>query len=474
MAKIRKTHICVIGAGAGGLSVAAGAAQLGIKTMLIERGQMGGDCLNTGCVPSKSLLAAAAKAQSARQAHKFGVQVDKPQTDWAQVQAHVKGVIADIEPHDSQERFEGLGVEVIRDTARFIDPKTIEVGGEKIRAKRFVIATGGRPMVPDIPGLHAVDYVTNETLFELKQCPEHLLIIGGGPVALEMAQAHHRLGAKVTIIEKLDILGKDDVEARQVVIDALFKEGIVFHDFSDITSIEQDGLSVTIHFSKAGLAQSVTGSHVLIAAGRVPNIEDLNLAAAKVDAGPQGVQVDARLRTSNKRIYAVGDVTGGRLFTHIAGYDAGIVIRNALFKLPAKANYDAAPWVTYTDPEVAHVGLREDEARSRHGEIRVLRSDFVDNDRAKCEGRTKGFAKVLVHKSGRILGATIVGPNAGDLIQIWTLVLNKGLKIRDLTGYIAPYPTFGEITKRVAGDYYKDSLFSPRTRRLVKVLSYFG
>lgn len=457
MAKVRKTHLCVIGAGAGGLSVAAGAAQLGVKTMLIERGQMGGDCLNTGCVPSKSLLAAGAQKMS-----------------WNEAQAHVRKTIADIEPHDSQERFEGLGVEVIRDSARFIDRKTIEVGGEKIRAKRFVIATGGRPFIPEIPGLESVDYVTNETLFNLKHRPEHLLIIGGGPVAMEMAQAHKRLGAKVTVVEKLDLLGKDDPDARKVVIEALQNEGVTLYDYADITLVEKEGNGIALHFTRGGHNHSVTGSHLLIAAGRVPNVEDLNLAAANVETTSQGIDVDRRLRTTNKRIYAIGDVTGGYLFTHIAGYDAGIVIRNALFKLPAKASYGAAPWVTYTDPELAHVGLREDEARSRYGEIRVLKSEFADNDRARCEGRTTGFAKVLVHKSGRVLGATIVGPHAGELIQIWILALNKGLKIRDLTGYIAPYPTYGEITKRIAGDYYKDSLFSPRTRGLVKVLSYFG
>ncbi|MGD8325906.1 MAG: FAD-dependent oxidoreductase [Sphingomonadales bacterium] len=457
MAKLRKTHLCVIGAGAGGLSVAAGAAQLGVKTMLIERGQMGGDCLNTGCVPSKSLLAAAAQNMS-----------------WNEAQVHLRKVIADIEPHDSQERFEGLGVEVLRDSAHFIDPKTIEVGGERIRAKRFVIATGGRPFIPDIPGLESVDYVTNETLFNLKHCPKHLLIIGGGPVAMEMAQAHKRLGAKVTVVEKLDLLGKDDPEARKVVVGALQNEGVMLYDYADVTLVEKEGDEIALHFTKDGHNHIVTGSHLLIAAGRVPNIEDLNLSVANVETTPQGIEVDSRLRTTNKRIYAIGDVTGGYLFTHIAGYDAGIVIRNALFKLPAKASYSAAPWVTYTDPELAHVGLREDEARSRHGEIRVLKSEFAENDRARCEGRTTGFAKVLVHQSGRVLGATIVGPHAGELIQIWILALNKGLKIRDLTGYIAPYPTYGEITKRIAGDYYKDSLFSPRTRMLIKVLSYFG
>lgn len=474
MAKIEKADICVIGAGAAGLSVAAGAAQLGAKTVLIERGAMGGDCLNTGCIPSKSLLAAAHHASARCKAAQMGVHHGSTDIRFSEVMAHVRAVIRDIEPHDSVERFEGLGVRVIKGEARFLDNRSIEVGEMRIRARRFVIATGGRAALPDIAGLEDIPHLTNETLFELDVLPRHLLIIGGGPIAIEMGQAFKRLGAKVSIIEQLDILGKDDADAREIVIQSLRDDGVELYDHAQITGVARDESGIMLSFRKDARDHEIKGSHILLAAGRVPNIESLNLQVANIDAGPNGINVDARLRTSNKRVFAVGDVTGGYLFTHIAGYDAGIVIRNALFRLPAKANYKATPWVTYADPELAHVGLREDEARARYGDVRVVTSSFEDNDRARCEIQTNGFVKAVIHKSGKILGATIVGPHAGELIQIWVLAINKGLKVKDLTGYIAPYPTLGEITKRVAGDYYKDSLFSPRTRRLVKVLSYFG
>lgn len=465
-----KADICVIGAGAAGLSVAAGAAQLGAKTMLVEAGEMGGDCLNYGCVPSKALLAAAKRAHDIKTSAQFGISTGAAQVDWTTVKAHVDSVIAEIAPHDSQDRFEGLGCTVLRNTARFLDKKTVQVGDEKIRARRFVIATGTRPKIPDIEGLADVPYLTNETLFSLDRLPRHLLIIGGGPIGMEMAQAFVRLGAEVSVFEQLDLLGKDDRNAAKVVIDALSSEGVRFYDHCTITHAEKMTDGVTLVTDKG----TVSGSHLLVATGRTPNIETLDLSKAGVEQTHTGIKVNAGLKTTNSRIYAIGDVTGGLLFTHVAGYDASIVVKNALFRLPAKAHYGATPWVTYTDPELAHVGMSEAEARSKHGEIRVVTSPFSENDRARAEREKSGFIKVVTTERGRILGATIVGPGAGDLIQSWTIALTRGMKIRDFTGFIAPYPTRGEISKRVAGEYYKDSLFSAHTRRLVKVLSYFG
>lgn len=467
--------ICVIGAGSAGLSMAAGASQLGQKVVLIERGQMGGDCLNTGCVPSKSLIAAARAASAIRGARRFGVTAGEPVVDYRAVREHIRGVIADIAPTDSAERFTGLGVNVIRAAARFTAPDEVDAGAVRVRARRFVIATGSSAAVPPIPGLADVPYLTNDTVFDLEQTPEHLLVIGGGPIGCELAQAQRRLGARVTVLEAAQLLPKDDPELVAFVRRRLRAEGVEIREGVAIQRLEGTPGAVTAVLTADGKEERIAGSHVLVATGRRPNIADLNLEAADVRASPKGIAVDARLRTSNRKIYAIGDVIGGYQFTHMAGYHAGIVIRNALFRLPAKVDHAAVPWVTYTDPELGNVGLTEAEARQRHGDaIRLARWSFHDNDRAQTERETDGLIKIVADRRGRVLGAGIVGLSAGELLLTWSLAIAKKASLRDLAGLIAPYPTLSEVSKRAAGSFYTRQLFSPRTRRLVRFLARFG
>jgi pyruvate/2-oxoglutarate dehydrogenase complex dihydrolipoamide dehydrogenase (E3) component len=470
-----RADLCVIGAGSGGLSVAAGAAQMGARVVLVEKHKMGGDCLNTGCVPSKALLAAAHVAEVVRGGARFGVNGMEPEVDFAAVRDHLRDVIAGIEPHDSVERFEGLGVTVIKAAARFTGPREVVAGDATLRARRFVVATGSSPALPPVPGLESVPVLTNETIFELGERPEHLIVIGGGPIGAELAQAHRRLGARVTVLEMFSLLGRDDPEGVEIVRGRLVAEGIDLREGVRIGGVEPRGNEIAVTLDgAAGAEETIVGSHLLVAAGRRANLEGLDLEAAGIDHGPQGITVDARLRTSNRRVFAIGDVTGGYQFTHMAGYQAGIVIRNALFRLPAKVRYHAVPWVTYTDPELAHVGLSEAAAEDEHGAVTVLRWRFDENDRARAERDTEGLIKVVVGRRGRILGATIAGRNAGELILPWVLAVDQGLKIGAMANLIAPYPTLGEVSKRVAGSYYTPALFAARTKRLVRALQRLG
>jgi pyruvate/2-oxoglutarate dehydrogenase complex dihydrolipoamide dehydrogenase (E3) component len=468
------TDLCVIGAGSAGLAVAAGAAQMGADVVLIEKGRMGGDCLNYGCVPSKSLIAAAKAAHAIRHAGRFGVDGHEPEIDFQAVHYHVKGVIAAIAPHDSQERFEGLGVRVIRAPARFVGPQEVEADGGRVRARRIVVATGSSPAIPPIAGLAEVPHLTNETVFDLTERPEHLVVIGGGPIGCELAQAFRRLGAAVTVLEMLSILPKDDPAAVAVVRAQLRADGIDLREQVSVKAVARDGNGVAVTIEKANGAQRINGSHVLVAAGRRANVDGLDLEAAGIAYGPKGIKVDARLRTSNRRAYAIGDVVGGLQFTHVAAHHASVVIKNVLFKLPAKVDDRAVPWVTYTEPELAQVGLTEDLARQRGVAVQAVRWSFQENDRAQAERETAGFVKALVDGRGRIHGATIVGERAGELIQPWVLAISSGVKIGAIAQLIAPYPTFGEVSKRAAGSYYTPKLFSERTRKLVRFLMRFS
>lgn len=467
--------LCVIGAGAAGLSVTAGAAQLGLNVVLVEKGLMGGDCLNYGCVPSKALLSAGKAAYHARHAGHLGVRAT-PTVDFGAAMDHVHRAIANITPMDTVARYEGFGAKVLQGTARFVDADTVVVDDldTRIRAHRFVVATGSRPLVPPIDGLADVPYLTNETVFENRECPRHLVVIGAGPIGLEMAQAHRRLGAEVTVVEAVRAFGKDDPECAEIVLKQLRGEGIRLLIGAKAKKAVRGGQGVLLTVEQGGAEETLDASHVLVAAGRTPVLDTLDLDAAGVKHTKQGIAVDAGLRTGNGRIYAVGDVAGGPQFTHVAGYHAGIVIQRALFKIPAKVSTAAVPWVTYTDPELAHVGMTEDMAREAHGEIRILRWPLAENDRAQAEGLTDGIVKAIVTPKGRILGATIVAPGAGDLIQPWILAIASKLKIRAMTGYMAPYPTLGEMSKRAAGTFYAASLFSPRTRKIAKFMFRLG
>ncbi|WP_321366481.1 FAD-dependent oxidoreductase [uncultured Celeribacter sp.] len=448
-----KTDICVIGGGSGGLSVAAGAVQMGARVVLIEKGEMGGDCLNTGCVPSKALLHAAGAGMS-----------------YTAAMDHVRQSIATIAPHDSQERFEGLGCKVIRSEARFTSPKTVEAGGVTIKARRFVIATGSSPRVPEIEGLASVPYLTNETLWSLTACPDHLIILGGGAIGMEMAQAHRRLGAQVTVIEAFDALGREDPEAVEIVKAALRDEGVTLIEGTGAERVSGTDGAISVSLSDG---QSVTGSHLLIATGRRANCEDLGLQHADVDRSKTGIKVGPNLRTSNRRIYAIGDVVaGGMQFTHVAGYQAGVIVRALLFGLPAKAATHHIPHATYTSPELAQVGLTEAQARETYQDkLEIVRAEVSGNDRAIATGRAgPGFIKLMVVKS-RPVGVTIVGPDAGELIAFWSLVLSLKLKMSKIAGMVAPYPTLAELNKRVVSAYFTPRLFESRkVKAIVKTI----
>lgn len=465
--------LCVIGGGAGGLSVAAGASQMGAGVVLVERGKMGGDCLNYGCVPSKSMIAAARAAHAVRTAGRFGVLAAEPGVDYERLHAHIRDVVDGIAVHDSVERFEGLGVRVVRAPAKFAGPARVQAGDVTIEARRFVIATGSSPGVPPIPGLADAPFLTNETVFENRAAPEHLVVIGGGPIGSELAQAHRRLGCRVTILEMFAVLGKDDPELAEVVKNRMRAEGIEMHEGVAVTGVEKTGEGIAVTVERNGREMRIDASHLLVSAGRTPNLDGLDLEAAGIAYDKRGVKVDARLRTTNRRVFAIGDVAGGLQFTHVAGYHAGIVMRNALFRLPAKADHRAAPWVTYTDPELAHVGLAEAQARDRHGAIRVLRHPFADNDRARAERETDGLVKIVTTSKGVVVGATIVGPHAGELIQSWILPVRKKMKIGQLADLILPYPTLGEAGKRAAASFFTPSLFGEKTRRMAKLLMRF-
>jgi pyruvate/2-oxoglutarate dehydrogenase complex dihydrolipoamide dehydrogenase (E3) component len=471
MTRLLTPDLCVIGAGSGGLAVAAGAAQLGAGVVLVERGAMGGDCLNFGCVPSKSLLAAARLAEVWRRAPQFGFTYTPPQIDFAAVGDSVHQVIARLAPNDSTERFEDLGVTVLRAEARFVSPRTVRAGEVEIRPRRFVIATGSRPVVPPIPGLHQVPFLTNETVFANRELPEHLIVIGGGPVGVELAQAHRRFGARATVLDIGPLLPRDDAELVSLLAERLGSEGIALRPRVQIVSVETDGRGVALHLAGG---ERIAGSHLLVAAGRRANIAALDLGAAGIAAGPRGIMVDARLRTANRRAFAVGDVAGGPQFTHTALYQAGIVIRNALFRIPARVDYRSLPWVTYTEPELAQVGWTEEAAKETGLPVRVLRWPFAENDRAQTERDTEGLVKIVARRNGRILGASILGAGAGDLIVPWALAISRRLKISALANLVVPYPTRGEAGKRAAGSFYTPALFSARTRRIVRFLALFG
>ena len=466
-----KTDLCVIGGGSGGLSVAAGAVQMGADVVLLEGHKMGGDCLNYGCVPSKALIAAAKHAHAMTTGAPFGVTPVTPKVDFAAAKAHVANVIKGIEPHDSVERFEGLGVKVISEYGAFISPTEVQAGDTVIQARRFVIATGSSPMVPPIPGLDKVPYFTNESIFDVTDMPKHLMIIGGGPIGIELAQAHCRLGSKVTVLEGLKALGKDDPELTAIALEKIRAEGVEICEDTMVDEVRGKAGAIAVH-AKDGTIHK--GTHLLLAVGRKTNTERLDLGAAGIEFSRTGIKVNDQLKTTNKRVYAIGDVAGGLHFTHVANYHAGVIIKSALFGLPSKAGNAHIPWATYTDPELAQVGLTDAQAREKHGDkLEVVRFDYAGNDRARAELATTGLIKVMIVK-GRPVGASIVGAQAGELIQLWALVIANRLKIGAVAAMVSPYPTLGEINKRAAGQYYSPRLFQSNfVKRLVRIVQRF-
>ena len=451
-----KVDLLVIGAGSGGLVLASGAAQLGANVVLVEGDRMGGDCLNYGCVPSKALLAAANTAHQVNHSDKFGIKAEIVSSNYGEVMVYVAKKIAAIAPHDSQERFEQKGVKVIRQYAKFKERKTIIAGDYEITARRIVIATGSRTKIPNIKGLDEVSYLTNETLFDLRKAPNHLAIIGGGPIGLEMAQAHARLGVKTTLIEMNKILQGHERRFVEPVEKSLIDDGVNFLENTFVKLVEKDKADIKLHLSSGDV---FVVSDLLIAAGRVPNIERLALEQAGVKYNEFGVIVDKNLRTTNRSVYAIGDIVEGSRFTHTASYHAGIVLKKILLGLPSKFRTDHIPQVTYTDPEIASVGMNYEDAVKRFGK-KVQRSyvNIKTNDRAITDSKTEGFVEVLL-VGRKLIGCSITSKNAGELISFWAFIIAKNIKISNINAMVPPYPTLGEVNKRVISKYYAPKVF---------------
>ena len=471
MAEFLKPDLCIIGGGSAGLTAAAAARAFGASVVLVEKGEMGGDCLNTGCVPSKALIAASRRAEAGREAAGFGVSFEPPRVNFGRIHEHITEVIAGIAPHDSVERFEGLGATVIEAEGRFIDRRTLEADGIRIRARRFIIAAGSRPALPPIPGLAEVPYLTNETVFSLTRKPAHLIVIGAGPIGLELAQAYRRLGSEVTVLERGTPLPKDDPELVEIALRRIRADGVTLRLGVEITGVAATGTGVVVTLTTADGVENLSGSHLLVAAGRAPNVETLGLDAARVRTTERGIRVNKRLRSSNRRIYAIGDIAGGLQFTHAASYQAGLVIRSTLFGFRAGQDTALIPWCTYVDPELASVGLSETAALKRYKtKARILRWSYGENDRARTDRRTDGVIKLITHKDGRLLGCAIVGEGAGEMISLFAYAIANKQKIGSFLKFVAPYPTLTEMVRRVAVEHYRDQLGSPWIRRWLGVI----
>ena len=459
--------LIVIGAGAGGLTTAGGCARLGLRVALVERAAMGGDCLNTGCVPSKALIAAARRAHELRSGAALGIGAVDPIIDFAAVHDHIHRAIATIAPVDSVERMSALGCEVIRGDAVLTHRASVAVGERRLSAPRIVLAIGSRPAVPPIEGLANVPYLTNETIFDLAACPGHLIVVGNGPIGCELAQAFRRLGAAVTVIAPGPPLPHDDPAAVSVAQDSLRRDGVVFRP-GEVVRAERNGDGVAVHLADG---TSVGGTHLLIAVGRSVDVAGLGLDVAGVHHDERGIVVDARRRASNRRIYAIGDCRPGPRFTHVSGYEGSNIVLEVGLGIPAKADFRALPRVTYLDPEIAQVGMTEEEARERHGDaVRVWREDFADNDRAVTEGETQGFIKLIEHR-GRLVGATIVGRHAGDLILPAAMIVAGKASLLGLAGLILPYPNRGEHLKKAAFASREGLVFNRWTRAWARLLA---
>lgn len=474
MPQLLTPDLCVIGAGPGGLAAAAKAASYGVSVVLVERGRMGGQNLYTGSAPSKALLAAARRVNDIRNAGLFGIKTGDISINHGVVLEQVQSVIRAIEPNVSAERYSGLGVDIVDANARFVDANSVEAGEVLIRARRFIIATGSLPLVPPIPGLDQAPYFTSETIFTHRHRIPHLIVLGGDSVGLEFAQAFHRLGSEVTVIEGGHALPRDDPELRANVLKCLRDEGIRVLENARIERVEPFGSNVQAIFANLGKSYSVEGSHVLLAMGRAANVRELGLDAAGIAYSERGIRVSKGLLTTNRKVYAIGDVTGEAAFAHAAEHHARAAVRNALFRIPVRTHRETMPWVTFTDPELAHVGMTEEIARQRHGRLTIARWPYSENARAHAERQTGGFLKVIASKSGHILGAGIVGAHAGELIQMWSLAMQKDIPLSSMASIVPPSPTLAEMNKIAAEYHFAPRAQSPLLRRIIGLLAKFA
>ena len=440
--------LVIIGGGSAGLVAASAGAQLKAKVVLVEKEpRLGGDCLHYGCVPSKSLIHASRVAYEVKRGDRFGIHSTLSHINLQEALGHVHRVIDTIQEHDSTERFESLGVEVVYGQGEFTGPRTFTVNGRELKARSYIIATGSRPALPPVPGLKEAGYITNLTVFSLQQQPQSLAVIGAGPIGCELGQSFARLGSDVAIISSRDtILPKEDPEAARVVQQQMESEGIRILKHSRAEKVEV--IAGKKHITAGN--ETIVVDEIIVATGRVPNVESLNLQAAGVEVGKAGLLVNGKLQTSNPRIYGAGDVIGGYQFTHVAGYEGAVAMQNALLLPTKKADYSVIPWATFTDPELARVGLTEEQARKRYDDVYVLRQDFSGVDRALAEAAGFGFAKLITRSNGEILGAHIVGPSAGELIHEVVLAMSQKLKVDVLKNMIHVYPTLAEVNSKAA------------------------
>jgi pyruvate/2-oxoglutarate dehydrogenase complex dihydrolipoamide dehydrogenase (E3) component len=467
--------VTVIGGGAGGLVAAIGFATLGVKTALVEKHALGGDCLYYGCVPSKTLLHTAKMAALLRRSQRLGVTCPDLRVDFQKVMGHMREVITNIGLHDDPSRFEAMGIKVIFGQARFVDTNVLEIGEQRLYSKKFVLATGSSPAVPPIPGLKEAGYITNIEAFSLERLPASIAILGAGPIGLEFAQVFRRLGAEVTVIDQAPtVLFREDGEPAAALDKYLQAEGIKTVLGADIDRVgRRDGHKV-VSITQDGHMQEILVQEVMAALGRFANVQALGLEAVGVEYSPKGVVVDDTLRTTAPHIWACGDVTGKYQFTHVAEYQARLVVRNALLPLKAKADYRVVPWATFTDPELARVGLTEVQAQQQGLDYKVFRVDFVDIDRAITDDEAKGFTKVITSPKGKILGAHILGPNAGDLIHEFVLAMRENIPLGRISSAIHVYPTLAQVSRRTADKFYAEKLQSQTGRLLQRVVKMFN
>lgn len=478
MADILTPDLCVIGAGAAGLALAEAARAFGASVIVVERGKLGGISLNSGSVPAKALAAAGAHAQTLRSGTPFGISAEEPRINTRKMHDHLDQVIAGIAPRTAEARLTAIGAELIKAEARFIDQRTLSAGETLIRARRFAIATGARPVVPTVPGIEGIAFFTTETIFDNTRKLTHLVVIGAGPLGLEIAQSYRRLGAQVTVIETGTPLAQSDPELAAIALRRMVEEGVDIRPNTVVTQIQPRSMGIGVTVRTGEQEQLLDVSHVLVATGRTPNLDGLDIDKAAIrrqKADPRFLELTAGLRTSNRRVYIIGDAAGGEQSAHLGEYHAQLVAGNLLFRLPLRPRLDHVPSVTYSDPEIAEVGLSETAAQLKHkGRVLVTRWSFAENDRARATRQTFGTAKMITDRRGKILGAGIVGNGAGELIALFAFAIANGLSARHLMAFVAPYPTYSEIARRLGLEFFRGQGSNPALRRLAEALRLLG